>query len=86
MASQLPLTSVQSPPAKSEEHELCIASVVYLGVCCLYTGHSELDVQTYYRILSLCLGSLVLRSPPCTNTPEDYFAMDNLTRNDTFYS
>lgn len=84
MATQLPLTSVQSPPAESAGRELCIASAVYPGVCCLYTVHSGLGVRTYYRILSLCLDSLVVQSPPCTSTPEDYFGVDNLTRNDTF--
>lgn len=77
----LTLTSVQNPPAMSVEHELCTALVVYLEVCYLYTGHSGWDVQTYYRILSLFLSSLVVQSPPCTSTPEDCFAVDNLTRN-----
>lgn len=70
----------------SAEHELYTASVVYPEVCCLYTGHSGLDVQTYYRILSLFLSSLVVRSPPCTNTPEGYFAVDILPKNNTVYS
>jgi hypothetical protein len=78
------LTSVQSLPATSAEHELCNASVLYLGVCCLYTDHSGLDVQTYYRIPSLYLGSLVVQSPPCTSIPEDYSAVDNLARNNMF--
>ena len=80
------LTSVQNPPAMSAEHELYTASVVYPEVCCLYTGHSGLDVQTYYRILSLFLSSSVVQSPPCTNTPEDYFAVDILSRNNMVYS
>jgi hypothetical protein len=86
MATQLTLTSVQSPPAKSAEHELCIALVVYPGVCYLYTDHFGLGVRTYYKILSLCQDSLVVRSPPCTSTPEDYFGVDSLKRNYTFYS
>lgn len=70
----------------SAEHELYTASVVYPEVCCLYTGHSGLDVQTYYRIPSLFLSSSVVQSPPCTNTPEDYFAVDSLSRNNMVYS
>ena len=80
------LTSVQNLPAMSAEHELYTALVVYPEVCCLYTGHSGLDVQTYYRIPSSFLSSSVVQSPPCTNTPEDYFAVDILSRNNVVYS